>query len=78
MGKIIQVKVSREDVHKAVDAFINRKIAEICKNQDVEQQIKLEVDEAIVEITLPQYERRLMKIETFLRNKFRGDFNESI
>jgi len=70
MGKAILFKVKKDEIDEAVRAFINKRIALICKKQKVDAQIQYEVDRAAVEITDPEYDARLMKIEKFLKNKF--------
>jgi hypothetical protein len=75
MSKVILFKVKKEDIDKAIGDFINKKIAEICKKQNVDAQIQYEVDQAVIEVSAPEYDARLMKIEKYLRNKFK-DFNE--
>jgi 5'-3' exonuclease len=75
MSKVILFKIKKEDIDKAIDAFINKRIAEICKKQKVDVQIQYEVDQAVIEVSAPEYDARLLKIEKYLKNKFK-DFNE--
>jgi hypothetical protein len=63
MAKVIQIKISRQEIETAVKSYINRKIDEICKKQKVAGQISFEIEQATVEVKVPDYEERIGAIE---------------
>jgi primosomal protein N'' len=63
MSKVIQVKISRTEMEKIVKKYINERVIEICKKQKIDDQIFFEVEQAVVEVKVPNYEERLAAIE---------------
>jgi len=73
MSKVIQVKIHKEDVLEAVRRYIEREVAKACKKQRIQEQIANEVEQATIEITVPDYEERLKKIEFILEQLVKKD-----
>jgi len=71
LSKVILLKIKKEELDKAIESFINKRISEICKKQKVDAQIQYEVDQAVIEVSAPEYDTRLLKIEKYLKNKFK-------
>jgi len=63
MSKSIQLMVSKQEIDDCVKKYINRKIQDICKKQGTDAQIEFEVDQAVIEVKLPNYEDRIKKLE---------------
>lgn len=62
LSKSIQIRVEKEYIDQAVKTYINKRIAEICKKQGVDDQIALEVSEAIIEVRIKEGEH-LLRLE---------------
>lgn len=69
MGKSIQIRIEKEFIEDSVKNHINKRVAEICKKQLVDDQIALEVSEAIIEVRvkegdhLQELENRVKELE---------------
>ena len=63
MSKVLQVKVSREELMQQVNLYIQRKVSDACKKQRIDEQIAEEVDQATIEVTVPAYEERISQLE---------------
>jgi hypothetical protein len=68
MTKTIQIRITKEDIDLAVKNFINKRITDIC-GQKIDDQIAIEVDEAIVEVRSLDYENRIKKLEEAVYGK---------
>jgi hypothetical protein len=66
MAKVIQIKVSRKEIDDAVKAFIQKKIDEACKKQKVVDQINFEIEQAVIEVNVPEHESRIAFLESEL------------
>ena len=63
MGKSIQIRISKEDIDVAVKKYINSRIEQVCRKQGVDEQIALEISQAVVEVRVIDYEERIKKLE---------------
>jgi hypothetical protein len=61
--KTIQVRISKEEVDEAVKKYINTRIEQVCKKPGVDAQIAFEVDQAIIEVRVVDYEERIRRLE---------------
>lgn len=61
--KTIQVRITKEEVDEAVKKYINSRIEQVCKKQGVDAQIAFEVDQAVIEVRVIDYEERIKKLE---------------
>jgi hypothetical protein len=66
MSKVIQIKISKEDVNKAIRDFLQKKIEEACKKQKVVEQINFEIEQALIQVNIPEHESRISFIESEL------------
>jgi hypothetical protein len=63
MGKSIQIRISKEEIDAAVKKYINGRIEQVCKKQGVDEQIALEINQAVIEVRVIDYEERIKKLE---------------
>jgi len=69
MTKTIQFRVSKEEIDDSVKKHINRRIQEICKEQKVDDQIRFEIDQAVIEVRVVNYEERIKMLEDAVYGK---------
>lgn len=67
MSKAIQIKIRKEDIELAVKKAVDAKIREVFKKQNVDGQIAFEVEQAIIEVNLPEVNARLDALETLIK-----------
>jgi len=67
MTKSLQVRVSKEQIDSAVKNYINKRIKEICKQQKIDEQVFIEVEEAIIEVRIRGYDEKIKDIEERLQ-----------
>jgi hypothetical protein len=63
MAKVLQIKISKDEVIDAVRRYIEHKVAETCKKQKINEQIEEEVEQATIEVSVPDYDLRLKALE---------------
>jgi primosomal protein N'' len=72
MARVIQIKINREEILEAVRKYIERKVAESCRKQRINEQIAEEVEQATIEVTVPEYEVRLKALEEAMSKVLEG------
>ena len=74
MAKVIQIKISKVEIDNAIKNFLYKKIDEACKKQKVVEQINFEIEQAIIEVNIPEHEARIAFLESellALKNKLK-------
>lgn len=63
MGKIIQIKVDRDDLQKAVEEAIVRKVGDVIRKQHVDEEIRMSIKDAVVDIDIPDVKLKIAQLE---------------